>query len=254
MSASINDDYLATLFGQFTDPGSDSQTVTIDWGDGSPPQQLSLSNAEREFSATHPYPVPEGSTNYVISVTVTDQDGGSDSEAISLVVAEPSAVLRGQKFEDLDGDAVRDADEPALAGWTIELVDAASGEALQTTVTDGEGAYEFSEVPRGDYLCAQSPTARLATDIAGDPVRRVSVDASGGESDGQSDAPSVSGHGRFVAFSSLASDLVPEDTNGFRDIFVKDTMTGEIERVSFLSTAARRTGPATRRRSVVTAI
>ena len=106
--------------------------------------------------ATAPHPVPQASTNYAISVTVTDQDSGRDSEAISLVVAAPSAVLRGQKFEDVDGDAVRDADEPALAGWTIELVDAASGEVLQTTVTDGEGAYEFSEVPRGDLSGAKS--------------------------------------------------------------------------------------------------
>ena len=49
--------------------------------------------------------------------------------------------------------------------------------------------------------------------------------------------------GRFVAFSSLASDLVPGDTNGWRDIFVKDTLTGAIERVSIPIDGGQANGP-----------
>lgn len=44
--------------------------------------------------------------------------------------------------------------------------------------------------------------------------------------------PHVSGDGRFVAFTSEAATLVPEDTNGMRDVFVKDLADGSVERVS----------------------
>jgi hypothetical protein len=44
--------------------------------------------------------------------------------------------------------------------------------------------------------------------------------------------PSVSQSGRFVAFSSDASNLVPDDTNGVTDVFVHDHVTGATERVS----------------------
>jgi hypothetical protein len=42
--------------------------------------------------------------------------------------------IHGQKFEDLDGDGVRDADEPGLNDWTIEVVDD-QGQIVATTVT-----------------------------------------------------------------------------------------------------------------------
>jgi Tol biopolymer transport system component len=45
-------------------------------------------------------------------------------------------------------------------------------------------------------------------------------------------APSISDDGRYVAFSSLASDLVSGDTNGWEDIFVHDLSTGIVSRVS----------------------
>ncbi len=60
----------------------------------------------------------------------------------------------------------------------------------------------------------------------------VSVDSSGNETNGWSGEPTISGDGRYVAFCSEASNLVPGDTNGFRDIFVHDRQTGVTERVS----------------------
>ncbi len=48
----------------------------------------------------------------------------------------------------------------------------------------------------------------------------VSRHSLGTEADSSSDAPSVNGDGRFVAFDSSASNLVSGDTNGVRDVFV----------------------------------
>jgi Ca2+-binding RTX toxin-like protein len=63
---------------------------------------------------------------------------------------------------------------------------------------------------------------------------RVSVDSAGNQQNGTSlfNAPSISADGRFVAFDSNASNLVPGDTNIRRDIFVRDTLTNTTTRVS----------------------
>ena len=53
-------------------------------------------------------------------------------------------------------------------------------------------------------------------------VEIASVDSDGNQSNDWSDAQSISADGRFVAFRSLASNLVPGDTNGCTDIFVHD--------------------------------
>jgi hypothetical protein len=45
-------------------------------------------------------------------------------------------------------------------------------------------------------------------------TRRVSVSTSGGEANGDSHRPAISGDGRFVAFDSVASNLIPNDANG----------------------------------------
>jgi Tol biopolymer transport system component len=66
-------------------------------------------------------------------------------------------------------------------------------------------------------------------------TRRVSVTSKGGQADDLSADASLSGDGRFVAFSSYASNLVPHDTNGGRDIFVHGRSTGKTSRVDVSS-------------------
>ena len=61
---------------------------------------------------------------------------------------------------------------------------------------------------------------------------RVSTDSRGRQADGPSAGSSVDGRGRYVAFESLASNLVDGDTNRVSDIFVHDRQTGKTTRVS----------------------
>lgn len=63
-------------------------------------------------------------------------------------------------------------------------------------------------------------------------INRVSVNSAGIEGNAASSAPAISGDGRYIAFRSSATNLVSGDTNNLPDIFVKDTVSGEIERVS----------------------
>lgn len=45
-------------------------------------------------------------------------------------------------------------------------------------------------------------------------------------------APSISGNGNFVAFSTTATNVVSGDTNKFQDVFVVNVDSGEIKRIS----------------------
>lgn len=77
-------------------------------------------------------------------------------------------------------------------------------------------------------------------DLRSGAITRVSVSSagqqgngdSGGDGSNGSDAPTLSADGRYVAFASLASNLVPGDTNGAWDVFLHDRQTGRTERVS----------------------
>jgi Tol biopolymer transport system component len=69
---------------------------------------------------------------------------------------------------------------------------------------------------------------------------RVSVDSAGNQSSGgASNWCSISGDGRWIAFASYATNLVPNDTNGFADAFVHDRQTGATTRISVSSTGTQ---------------
>lgn len=67
-------------------------------------------------------------------------------------------------------------------------------------------------------------------------TRLVSVNSSGEQASGYSYGPSVSGTGRYVAFTSDGANLVEGDNNHDTDVFVFDRATGTLERVSVSST------------------
>ena len=75
-------------------------------------------------------------------------------------------------------------------------------------------------------------------DHAATSLQRVSLTSTGGErnqgteSASRSVAPAISGNGRFVAYATTASNVVPGDTNGLQDVFVTDTQTGSVVRAS----------------------
>jgi Tol biopolymer transport system component len=71
---------------------------------------------------------------------------------------------------------------------------------------------------------------------------RVSVSSSGTQANGSGREPRVSGDGRFVVFSSDATNLVPDDTNKAKDVFVRDLVSGETTRVSISSSGAQLDG------------
>lgn len=69
-------------------------------------------------------------------------------------------------------------------------------------------------------------------DLATGTTTLVSVGLNGVPANNASDDASISADGRYVAFGSLASNLVPGDTNGFSDVFVRDLRTSTTTRLS----------------------
>lgn len=71
-------------------------------------------------------------------------------------------------------------------------------------------------------------------DVAAGTTRRVSVSSTGVQGNGESGGggPAISGDGRYVAFTSAASNLVPADTNGAWDVFVHEVANGKTRRVN----------------------
>ena len=61
---------------------------------------------------------------------------------------------------------------------------------------------------------------------------RVSVSSQGAQGDRESTYPSVSGDGRYIAFTSTATNLASGDTNNLPDVYVHDRQTSSTERVS----------------------
>jgi Tol biopolymer transport system component len=84
-------------------------------------------------------------------------------------------------------------------------------------------------------------TAGPAT-AAGGSTSRVSVSSAGAQGNGNSFESKVSADGRYVVFNSTASNLVPGDTNGFEDVFLRDRRTGSTTRISVSSSGAQANG------------
>jgi len=73
-------------------------------------------------------------------------------------------------------------------------------------------------------------------------IRRVSLGAKGQQGNGESNGAVISSDGRYVAFSSSATNLVRGDTNKADDIFVRDLRAGTTRRVSLTATGKQADG------------
>ena len=148
------------------------------------------------------------------------------------------AQIGGRKWSDADGDGVWDAGDSPLAGVTV-YVDTDddgqwdSGEPKQ--VTGADGSYRFVGLAVGAYLVREqvpAGTAQTYPGAAPPETHRASVASDGTQTNGQSNHPTLSAGGRYVAFESIASNLVPGDTNNVLDVFLHDTVTGLTQRIS----------------------
>lgn len=110
-------------------------------------------------------------------------------------------------------------------------------------VQGNDGSYNPAVSANADYVAFSSEAGNLVgggnaapavllKDGAANVVSAVSSTADGAWANGACDNPSLSADGRYVAFDSLANNLVAGDGNGASDVFLKDTHTGVVTRLS----------------------
>jgi hypothetical protein len=90
--------------------------------------------------------------------------------------------------------------------------------------------------------CATSAASAAGLDEVGG-IALVSATASG-QPRGGYEPCGISADGQVITFHSESKALVPNDTNGITDVFMKDLRTGAVQRVSTSSTGAQWTTPA----------
>ncbi len=151
-----------------------------------------------------------------------DEDGNYDPGEVSTAQVSVDSV----GAEAIGGDSSScsisgDGRYVAFVSDATNLVPGGSNGSIHIFVhdrdADGDGIYDDED---GNYDPGEVSTAQ------------VSVDSVGDEGDNNSNFPSISSDGRYVAFESLSTNLVAGDTLGFSDVFVHDLQTGATTRVS----------------------
>lgn len=82
----------------------------------------------------------------------------------------------------------------------------------------------------------------LAHEAGAQTTERISVDSSGAQADFGNESPVITRDGRYVVFTSAATNLGPTDTNGETDVYRKDLLTGSVVLVSLDSNGAQGNG------------
>jgi Tol biopolymer transport system component len=126
-----------------------------------------------------------------------------------------------------------------LQSGAIQIVDTDATGALSNNIASdpvisADGRYvafvsDDSKLTAGD---TNQKNDIFRKDLQTGAIVRVSTNAAGAQADGGSEYPQISADGRFVVFSSLASNLVAGDSNNYNDIFYKDMQTGAIQLVT----------------------
>jgi Tol biopolymer transport system component len=193
----------------------------------------------------------EGTTSLVSRKTGPTGEG-ADSESFSpSISSDGHYVAFGSEADNLSEDDDKEIEDVFVRDTqanTTTLVSRASGES-------GAGGDEYSREPSisadGRYIAFESEAENLSTDDTnerGDVYVRDTqsnattlISRAGGENgaigDSDSREPSISADGRYVAFSSNAENLVANDENNDRDVFVRDTQANTTTLVSRQSAA-----------------
>jgi Tol biopolymer transport system component len=174
-----------------------------------------------------------------VRVSADGAGGSADGESSNAVL---SATGRFVAY-DTAATNVSDVVDPNGPIRDVVLVDtAARSRRLVTAGGDGP-SFDPAISADGRRIAFMSRATNLVaedtngvTDVFwrdGDgPIVRVSVAEDGAQANGVSSQPDISGDGRRIVFTSSASNLVPGDTNGRPDVFVRDLTTGRTVRVT----------------------
>lgn len=205
-----------------------------------------------------------GDTNSVTDVFVHDRQTGS-TERVSVTSAGGQTVNGNSGYPAISGDgryvAFSSGANNLVANDTnqagdVFVRDLQTGAIQRVSISvfgsQGDRNSDFPSISHdGRYVAFMSQATYLVPSHSnGDwhvyvydrqtaTPERVSVSSNGSLGNAASQFPSISGDGRYVAFTSSADNLVANDTNSATDVFVRDRVAGVTKRVSVSSTGAQ---------------
>ena len=171
---------------------------------------------------------------------------------------EPSISADG-RYVSFTSDATDLVSGDTNLTFDVFRADVQSGEVVRVSVSSAgvqadTGAFGASTSADGRYVAYESRATSLvpgdangARDVFVHDVRTgvteiVSVATGGSQVNDDSKDASISADGRYVAFESDATNVVLNDTNGYRDVFVRDRQLGTTERVSITTIGTQLNG------------
>lgn len=191
-------------------------------------------------------------TTHRASVSQTESPGNADSGGGSISGDGNLVAFQSDATNLVPGDTNGATDifvRNRASGWTNrDSVSAAGAQA--------NGRSFFARItPNGRWVVFVSTASNLVPDDTNGKsdvfvrdrwsgaVERVSLSSAGAQANSDSDLPNITPDGRWVVFQSSASDLVPGDTNGVGDIFLRDRQTGQTTRLSVNTAGQQANGP-----------
>jgi subtilisin family serine protease/Tol biopolymer transport system component len=186
----------------------------------------------------------DGPGTYISRVSVNQV--GSQANDISYggasIMADGRYIVFSSKASNLvSGDTNGNMDifrKDLQTGETTRISTNSSGKQANNE------SFAASMTPDGRYIAFVSQATNLDSsytygeykifrkDLKTGEIVSVSANSSGKPADKRNLAPNITPDGRYVAFESNSSDLVPNDTNWAWDVFRKDLQTGESTRIS----------------------
>ena len=194
------------------------------------------------MSSHHSHAAPGDIVRVSVASDGTEGNGFSDGAAISadgryVAFASDSTNLVSGDTNDRDDIFVRDTQTNSTSRVSLSSTSAEADSDSQNPAISGDGRYVAFASLATNLVTGDTNNAWdiFVHDRQTGQTSRVSVASGGTEGNGESRSPAISADGRYVAFRSLASNLVTNDTNNGNDIFVHDTQTGHTSRVSIAS-------------------
>lgn len=193
----------------------------------------------------------------LVSINSANNGAGNGNSILPVISRDGNVVVFESKASNLttndtNSPTISDIFARNLVAGTTTLVSANGAGTGSGNAQAGEGAISKD----GKVVAFLSLASDLlpsdtnnqpdvyARDLQTNTLELLTVNGMGVSGGGFSNALAINADGRFVAFQSQANDLVPNDTNGNFDIFVRDRVAGKTELISinFGGTASANSG------------
>ena len=222
-------------------------------GGGTP--SISADGRFVSFTSASTNLVPDD-TNGNIDIFVHDrQTGATERVSVSSTGVQAdhnafeSAISSDGRFVAFESQATTLVPEDSFLEQDIFVRDRLAGttERVSDSSTGGE-ADDYSQAPAlssdGRFVTFESAASNVLPNDTNDTsdvfvrdrmsgtTELISIGVAGAPADSYSLFPAISSDGRYVAYTSNASNLVVGDTNGVEDVFLRDCMSASTERAS----------------------